>query len=70
MATSCVSSYKYGKGYFKLAAYHGQLDGSRPGNDIPVTGEDLRQAINAVLNNESPLENQKPSIGCGIKWKQ
>ena len=52
------------------ATYHGQLDGSRPGNDIPVTGEDLRQAINAVLNNESPLENQKPSIGCGIKWKQ
>ena len=51
------------------AMYHGQLDNSRPGNGIRVTGEKLREAIDAVLNNKSPLLNQKPSIGCGIKWK-
>lgn len=51
------------------ATYHGQLDNSRPGNGIPVSGEDLRKAIDSVLNNEAPLENQNPSIGCGIKWK-
>ena len=51
------------------ATYHGQLDSSRPGNDIAVTGENLCAAIDAVLDKNSPLENQKPSIGCGIKWK-
>ncbi|MEJ6793302.1 MAG: thioredoxin family protein [Lacinutrix sp.] len=51
------------------ATYHGQLDHSRPGNGIPVSGEDLRKAIDAILNNELPLDNQKPSVGCGIKWK-
>ncbi|WP_299384794.1 thioredoxin family protein [uncultured Lacinutrix sp.] len=51
------------------ATYHGQLDNSRPGNGIAVTGDALRKAIDAVLNNEAPLENQKPSIGCNIKWK-
>ncbi|WP_299890071.1 thioredoxin family protein [uncultured Lacinutrix sp.] len=51
------------------ATYHGQLDNSRPGNGLPVNGEDLRQAIEAVLNNNSPIEIQKPSIGCNIKWK-
>ncbi|AEH01539.1 thioredoxin family protein [Lacinutrix sp. 5H-3-7-4] len=49
--------------------YHGQLDNSRPGNNIPLTGEDLKAAIEAILNNKAPLENQKPSIGCNIKWK-
>lgn len=49
-------------------AYRGQLDGSRPGNDVPVSGEDLRSAIDAVLN-QAPVESeQKPSIGCNIKW--
>ncbi|WP_055435473.1 thioredoxin family protein [Lacinutrix algicola] len=51
------------------ATYHGQLDNSRPGNGAAVTGEELRKAIDAVLNNVPPLENQKPSIGCNIKWK-
>ncbi|APY00756.1 thioredoxin family protein [Lacinutrix venerupis] len=51
------------------ATYHGQLDNSRPGNGITVNGEDLRKAIDAILNNEAPLENQKPSLGCNIKWK-
>lgn len=49
--------------------YAGQLDGSRPGNDIPVTGKDLRAAIKALLNNEAIDPNQKPSMGCNIKWK-
>lgn len=51
------------------STYHGRLDESRPGNDKPLTGEDLTAAINATLNNESPLENQLPSMGCNIKWK-
>jgi len=49
--------------------YRGQLDASRPGNDIPVTGKDLRAAMDAVLAGNSPPEQQIPSIGCNIKWK-
>ena len=49
--------------------YRGQLDDSRPGNDIPVTGKDLRAALNALINNTEIDSNQKPSIGCNIKWK-
>jgi peroxiredoxin len=51
-------------------AYRGQLDSSRPKNDIPVTGEDLRRAIDAVLAGEAPSQQQVPSIGCNIKWKE
>jgi len=49
--------------------YRGQLDDSRPSNGKPVTGEDLRAAINAVLADQSVNSEQKPSIGCNIKWK-
>ncbi|NRB58660.1 MAG: thioredoxin family protein [Winogradskyella sp.] len=49
--------------------YAGQLDGSRPGNGIPVTGQDLRTAIDTLLNNETIDPDQKPSMGCNIKWK-
>ncbi len=49
--------------------YRGQLDGSRPGNNIPVTGADLRGAIDAVLAGKPAPLNQRPSIGCNIKWK-
>ncbi|MDN3493624.1 thioredoxin family protein [Winogradskyella bathintestinalis] len=49
--------------------YTGQLDDSRPGNDIPVTGKDIRTAMDALINNKSVNPNQKPSVGCGIKWK-
>jgi peroxiredoxin len=49
--------------------YRGQLDDSRPGNGIPVTGKDLRAAIDAVLSGKPVSPNQKPSIGCNIKWK-
>ncbi|MEM1337951.1 MAG: thioredoxin family protein [Bacteroidota bacterium] len=49
--------------------YRGQLDDSRPGNGIPVTGADLRGAIKAVVSGNPVKEDQKPSIGCNIKWK-
>lgn len=49
--------------------YRGQLDDSRPRNDIPVTGKDLRAAIAAVLSDLPVAYDQKPSIGCNIKWK-
>ncbi|MFO1020791.1 MAG: thioredoxin family protein [Planctomycetales bacterium] len=49
--------------------YRGQFDDSRPGNGMPVTGADLRSAIDAVLKGEKIPEPQKPSIGCNIKWK-
>lgn len=48
--------------------YRGQLDDSRPGNEIPVTGKDLRKAIDAVLEDRPAEKEQKPSIGCNIKW--
>ena len=50
--------------------YRGQLDDSRPGNDIPVTGNDIRLALNQILKNEPVNEQQMPSIGCNIKWKK
>jgi hypothetical protein len=49
--------------------YRGQLDGSRPGNDIPTDGSSLRSAIDALLNNKEPISEQLPSMGCNIKWK-
>ena len=49
--------------------YRGQLDDSRPSNGVPVTGADLRAALEAVLNGEAVDEDQVPSIGCGIKWR-
>lgn len=50
--------------------YRGQFDSSRPGNDKPVTGEDLRDATDLVLAGEPVPEEQTPSIGCNIKWKK
>ncbi|MBJ6368301.1 thioredoxin family protein [Snuella sedimenti] len=49
--------------------YRGQLDASRPGNGIPVTGSDLRHALDCLLKGEANTRPQKPSIGCNIKWK-
>jgi peroxiredoxin len=49
--------------------YRGQLDESRPGSDIPVTGEDLRAALDVVLDGKPTLGDQRPSIGCNIKWR-
>ena len=50
-------------------SYRGQLDDSRPGNGIPVTGQDLRNALNCLINDKTNNTSQKPSIGCNIKWK-
>ena len=49
--------------------YRGQFDDSRPGNGLPVTGKDLRAALDAVLTGQPVASQQKPSIGCNIKWK-
>jgi peroxiredoxin len=49
--------------------YRGQLDDSRPGNEIPVTGRDIRAALDAILAGQPVAESQKPSLGCNIKWK-
>jgi len=49
--------------------YRGQLDDSRPGNGIPVTGNDLRAALDALLANKPIASEQKPSLGCNIKWR-
>lgn len=49
--------------------YRGQLDNSRPGNSIPVNGRDLREALDNILNNSPQRKDQKPSMGCNIKWK-
>jgi thiol-disulfide isomerase/thioredoxin len=49
--------------------YRGQLDESRPKNGLPVTGKDLREALEALLSGKPISQAQKPSIGCGIKWK-
>ena len=50
--------------------YRGQFDESRPGNNIPPSGEHLRDALDAVLNSRKVSKNQKPSIGCNIKWEK
>ena len=48
--------------------YRGQLDGSRPGNEVPLDGRDLRRAVEAVLNGQPVNQDQQPSVGCNIKW--
>jgi peroxiredoxin len=53
----------------KRLVYRGQLDESRPDSGIPVTGKDLRAALDAVLAGDAPPEPQTPSLGCNIKWK-
>ena len=64
---ACTPDFFLFDGEQKLA-YRGQLDASRPGNDIPVTGTDLRSALDAILSGQPVTENQTPSIGCNIKW--
>jgi peroxiredoxin len=53
----------------RALAYRGQMDGSRPSNGVPVTGADLDAAVRAVLAGEPAPADQRPSIGCSIKWK-
>lgn len=64
---ACTPDFYLFDGAHKLV-YRGQLDDSRPGNEIPVTGGDLRGAIEKTLNGEPVSEDQTPSIGCNIKW--
>lgn len=52
----------------RTLVYRGQMDDSRPGNLLPSTGEDLRAAVAAVLAGKAPSSEQKPSVGCNIKW--
>jgi peroxiredoxin len=53
----------------KKLVYHGQLDSSRPGNEIPVTGRDLRAALDSLQSGNEISKEQIPSLGCNIKWK-
>lgn len=65
---ACTPDFFLFDGDRKLV-YRGQLDSSRPSSDQPVTGKDLRAAIDAVLANQPVDTNQIPSLGCNIKWK-
>jgi peroxiredoxin len=65
---ACTPDFFLFDGEHRLV-YRGQFDPSRPGNDVPVTGTDLRAALQAVLAGEPALPEQTPSIGCNIKWK-
>jgi hypothetical protein len=53
----------------RALAYRGQFDSSRPGSGLPVTGEDVRGALDALLADQPVPEDQRPSIGCTIKWR-
>jgi len=66
---ACTPDYYLFDSEFKLV-YRGQLDDSRPSLDIPVTGKDLRDAIESLLTGKPISEEQKPSLGCNIKWKK
>lgn len=66
---ACTPDFFLFDGDFKLV-YRGQYDSSRPGNGIPVTGTDLRAAIDLVLDGMPVPTEQRPSIGCNIKWKE
>ncbi|MBI2425692.1 MAG: thioredoxin family protein [Candidatus Hydrogenedentes bacterium] len=65
---ACTPDFFLFDNAFKLV-YRGQLDDARPGNGVPVTGKDLRAALDALLAGAPPLEVQQPSLGCNIKWK-
>jgi peroxiredoxin len=65
---ACTPDFYLFDGERKLV-YRGQMDSSRPGNDVPVTGQDLRAALDAVLAGEPVSGNQRASLGCNIKWR-
>jgi len=65
---ACTPDFFLFDGNLRLV-YRGQFDGSRPGNGIPVTGQDLRAAMDAVIAGKPVPKEQKPSIGCNIKWR-
>ncbi len=65
---ACTPDFYVFNNDLKLS-YRGQLDDSRPGNGISLSGKDLRYALDCLINEEENTESQKPSIGCNIKWK-
>ena len=65
---ACTPDFYVFDGWMRLV-YRGRIDGSRPKNDLPSTGEDLRAALDAVLEDKPNIEKQYPSGGCNIKWK-
>jgi hypothetical protein len=65
---ACTPEFYLFDGSRKLA-YRGQFDDARPSNDAPVTGKDLRAAVDALLDGREIAGEQKPSVGCNIKWK-
>jgi peroxiredoxin len=67
-AAACTPDFFLFDGMGKLV-YRGQLDASRPSNGVPVTGKDLRAALDALVAGRSISTDQYPSIGCNIKWK-
>lgn len=66
---ACTPDFYVFDQHLKLV-YRGRLDGARPKNDLPLTGEDLRNALDAVLAGKPVSERQYPSAGCNIKWKK
>lgn len=64
---SCTPDFYLFDGHHQLR-YRGRFDGATPGNSVPVTGEDLRAALDALLAGGLPPKKQRPSMGCGIKW--
>jgi peroxiredoxin len=66
---ACTPDFFLFNGNHRLV-YRGQFDASRPGNGIPITGKDLRAAIDLVLAGKPVPTEQRPSIGCNIKWKE
>lgn len=66
---ACTPDYNIFNGE-DIAVYRGQLDDSRPRNNEPVNGKDLREALDKILTGQEANRNQKPSVGCGIKWKK
>jgi peroxiredoxin len=65
---ACTPDFFLFDGSLKLV-YRGQFDDSRPGNGVPITGKDLRSALDALLSGKPISPEQRPSIGCNIKWK-
>lgn len=65
---ACTPDFFLFDGQMKLV-YRGQMDDSRPGSETPVTGKDLRSALDAILSGKSVPEPQKASLGCNIKWR-
>jgi thiol-disulfide isomerase/thioredoxin len=66
---ACTPDFSIFDGNLKCV-YRGQMDSARPGNDKPVTGKDIRAALDAILAGNAVDETQVPSVGCSIKWKK